>query len=502
MFARSVNDSILKEEGLPVEVSYKKSPVLSDHYPHQNHPYRSHVSNWLHLNRSGSTEHRMDTSIPSGSNRVSGATTSASGADGKNAPSYSNEAGRQSGTHHSSHPSSSSRCSSSGGGDGGSSSMFGAIQSVSSASHDAAHPGEIPSTSSGPSSTTHAGSASTPRSSHTMTFYHRFVDPSNSRRLHPELPPKPVVDCSTPFNVLDETHQARKFGVQKLGWDFLSLNEWTGVHETVPYSDSHHTWDILKLWLITTNVLQWNYFMARGQASGGILGGGPRTRFAWNIAFFMSQLRMNLATLIGAGGYFYSYELLYTYGPACVRIRDPSPNAWRRAWDEDQSTYGARAISSIFPALGYAFYSGRMKRSAFWFMCTLTTSLYYEYARLNILPGTRLFYSYLANQQADRDAGMGSLAPKLKRRVDPDTNRTESAAQFRNFRVTTGELQNTVWENATHETLPLHHSGMKLPNPYYNWQKAPQTYDKVKIKVKNDLWEIPTVMSAKTLAGI
>lgn len=479
MFARSVNDSILKEEGLPVEVSYQKARVFSDHYPHQKYSYRSLGSNWLNMNKNTSPEHTMDTSSPSISNSVSGGTTTASQAGDKNAPSCSKDVDRSGRL-------SSSNSSNSGGSDR--CSMFGT-------SH-------IPSASSGPSSTATEGSASTARSPHKMSFYYRFADPANSRHLHPELPPKPVVDCSSPFNVLDETHQVRKFGVQKLGWDFLSLNEWTGTHETVPYSDSHHTWEVLKLWLITTNVLQWNYFMARGQASGGILGGGPRTRFAWNIAFFMSQLRMNLATLIGAGGYFYSYEMLYTYGPACLRIRDPSPNAWRRAWDEGQSTYGARAVSSIFPALGYAFYSGRMKRSAFWFTLTLTTSLYYEYARLNILPGTRLFYSYLANQQADRDAGFGSLAPKLKRRVDPDTNRTESAAQFRHYRVTTGELQNTIWENATHETLPVHHSGMKLPNPYYNWKKAPQTYSKERIKVKNDLWEIPSVISAKTLAAL
>lgn len=344
------------------------------------------------------------------------------------------------------------------------------------------------------------GTASSSATPHKMTFWYNFIDPNHSRRLHPELPPKPVVDCSVPFNLLDETHQVRKFGVQKLGWDFLSMNEFVGAQEAVPYTESHHTWEIMKLWLIAMNVMQWNYFMARGQASGGIVGGGVRTRFAWNIAFFMSQLRMNIATVIGAGGYFYAYEWLYTHGPSCFRIRDPSPNAWKRPWEEGQSTYGARAVASIFPALGYAFYSGRFKRGAFWFTMTLSTSLYYEYARQNILSGTRLFYSYLANQHADREAGFGSLAPRLKRRVDPDTNRTESVAQFRHYRITTGEMQNTVWDNAQHETLPLHRTGMKLPNPYYNWKKAPQTYEKEKVKVKNGIWTLPSVLNARVLA--
>lgn len=331
---------------------------------------------------------------------------------------------------------------------------------------------------------------------HRMTLWYNYVDPK-----HSEMPHKPVADVSAPFSVMDETHQARRFGTQKLGMGFLSLNEFMGTHEVAPYTESHHTSEIVRLWMAALNVLQWNYFMARGQASGGIVGGGPRTRFAWNIAFFMSQLRMNIAGLIGVGGYFYSYEFLYTHGPSWFRIRDPSPNAYKRAWDEDQSTYRSRAVASIFPALGYAFYRGGFKRSMFWFTMTLSTSLYYEYARKNVLPGNRMFYSYLANQAADREAGFGSLSPRLKRRVDPDTNRTEAAAQFRYFRITTGELQNTVWENATHESLPLHRAGLKLPNPYFNWRKAPQTYEEKPITVKNDLWELPEVLTAGMRAG-
>lgn len=348
------------------------------------------------------------------------------------------------------------------------------------------------------SSSTDPSQGGTP---HKMTFWYNFVDPSHSRKLHPELPPKPVVDVSSPFNLLDETHQVRKFGVQKLGWDFLSLNELTGAHEDVPYTESHHTSEIVRLWLVALNVLQWNYFMARGQASGGILGGGPRTRFAWNIAFFMSQVRVNIAGLIGAGGYFYAYEYLYTHGPSCFRIKDPSPNAYKRAWDDGQSTYLSRAVASVFPALGYAFYAGRFKRASFWFVMTLGTSLYYEYARKNILSGNRLFYSYLANQQADREAGFGSLTPRLKRRVDPDTNRNESVAQYRYFRITNGELQNTVWENAVHENLPLVRTGIKIQNPYFNWKKAPQTYEEKPYKVKNDLWKLPQVLDVRMRSG-
>lgn len=323
-----------------------------------------------------------------------------------------------------------------------------------------------------------------------MKFWYNYVDPAHKNTV------RPIVDVSAPFNVLDETHQARKFGVQKVAFNFLSLNEFIGAREDVPYTESHHTSEIVRLWVAALNVWYANYYIARGQVSGNAVG-NPRTRFAWTIAFCMGMIRVNLAGLVGAGGYFYTYEYLYTHGPKAFQIRDPTPNGWKRAWEEGQSGYLARAVASIFPPLGYAIFMGRWKKAGFWFTATLLTSLYYEYARQYILSGTRLFYSYLANQESERQAAWGSLAPRLKHRVDPDTNRNESVAQFKYFRIASGTLQNTVWENCTHETQPLVHHGIQIPNPYFNWAKAPQNYNPKPWKVKNDMWEMPQVMNAQ-----
>ncbi|KAG5498925.1 hypothetical protein GH5_03614 [Leishmania sp. Ghana 2012 LV757] len=327
-----------------------------------------------------------------------------------------------------------------------------------------------------------------------MKLWHNYVDPQHKNHE------RPVVDVSSPFNVLDETHQARRYGVQKVAFGFLSLNEFIGVHEEVPYTESHHTSEIFRLWMAGLNVWHMNYFIARAQVSGNATG-NPRTKFAWTIAMLMGTIRVNIAGMIGVGGYFYSYEYLYTHGPKPFRIRDPTPNGWKRAWDDGQECYLPRAAASVFPAIGYAFFMGRWKKAGFWFMTTLMAGLYYEYARRNILFGSRLFYSYLANQDSQRQAAWGSLAPNLKHRVDPDTNRNESVAQFKYFRITSGTMQDTVWNNCTHETQPLARGGIKIPNPYFNWLKAPQHYNAKPWKVKNDMWEMPQVMNAQMRSG-
>ncbi|RNF20578.1 uncharacterized protein Tco025E_03705 [Trypanosoma conorhini] len=329
-----------------------------------------------------------------------------------------------------------------------------------------------------------------PEEPHKMTFWHSYIDPSHSNKE------RPVVDVSAPYNPLDETHQARKFGVQKLPYGFISMNAFTGVKEEVPYTDSMHTCECVKWWMGGLNIWYINWFLARASNSFGAVG-NPRTKFAWNIALLLGVLRTNIAGLIGIGGYFYSYEWLYTYGPWPFRISDPSLNGWKRAWDEGQGCYMARAAASIFPPLGYAFFMGRWKKTSFWFVLTLLGGLQYEYARQYIASGNRLFYSFQANKEINRQANWGSLMPVLAHRVDPDTNRNASVAQFRYFRITSGTMQDTIWENAVHENLPLYRRALRLPNPYFNWQKAPQTYNDRPYVSKNDLWEMPQVMSAQ-----
>ncbi|KAG8345596.1 hypothetical protein ERJ75_001433300 [Trypanosoma vivax] len=330
-----------------------------------------------------------------------------------------------------------------------------------------------------------------PDEGHKMTWWYSYIDPSNSTKQ------RPVVDVSSPYNPLDETHQVRKLGVQKLALGFVSLNAFTGVREEVPYTDSMHTSECVKWALSGLNVWYMNWFLARAANSFSPVG-NPRTKFAWNIAMAMGVIRVNIAGLIGIGGYFYAYEWLYTYGPWPFRIRDPCLNAWKRAWDEGQSCYAARAAASIFPALGYAFFMGRWKKTNFWFLCCLAAGLQYEYARQCILPGNRLFYSTQANKEINRQANWGSLMPVLAHRVDPDTNRNASVAQSRYIRIASGTLQDTIWANATHENIPFWRCSMRLPNPYFNWKKAKPGSEGKSLKYKNDLWELPQVLDAQT----
>lgn len=73
------------------------------------------------------------------------------------------------------------------------------------------------------------------------------------------------------------------------------------------------------------NVLQFNLIIVRRQNAFQFTA-NPRTKFAWSLVLVMSMLRMNIATLIGAGGHFLSYEYLYTYAPRPIGIKDPTPN--------------------------------------------------------------------------------------------------------------------------------------------------------------------------------
>ncbi len=118
-----------------------------------------------------------------------------------------------------------------------------------------------------------------------------------------------------------------------------------------------------------------------------------------------------------------------------------------------------------------------------------------------MLPGSRLLYNFQAEKYLTKEANMGSLAGDFRRKNDADTGKTASAGQFRYTRMTAGLLQDVIWENATHENLPGSALSYRTENPYFNWQKAPQNYLSSPIKVKNDLWKLPSVLNAKNMSG-
>jgi hypothetical protein len=328
---------------------------------------------------------------------------------------------------------------------------------------------------------------------HNMTFYSTFKDRFREKEG------RPVVDVSVPFNAMDETHKARVFGVAKGIVSFLSMNHFTGVKEQVPYTDSHHTFELGCMTTFGIQICWLNTYMGK-TGVGNVPMNNPHLYYATSLATYLGFMRVSLAGALASFGYFYAYEYLYTYVPG-FKIRDPSHHGWQDAFAEGQSTYLARIAASVFPSLGYILYTRRLKRSTNAFLITAGISIQYEYARANVFPGSRLFYNVQAEKFLTKEANMGSLAGDFRRRDDPDTGKSLAAGQFRYTRLTSGLLQDTIWENATHETLPGSQLSYKTENPWYNWQKAPQAYNASPITVKNALWKLPTVLNARNMSG-
>jgi len=328
---------------------------------------------------------------------------------------------------------------------------------------------------------------------HSMTWTYSFVDP-NRDRSH-----RPTVDVSAPMNSMDESHRARKYGIQKAGIGFRSMNAWTGVKEEVPYAESHHTSELAK-WGVLGSLTTWfNIYIARNM-TGNVQIGHPRMFAAWNVALFAGLTRITAASILGSYGYFYSYEFLYTYVPG-FQIRDPSPNGWKRGYDEGQSTFAARAAACLFPAAANWLYTGSRRSVYTWFSVALFASIQWEYARIYVMPGNRLFYNFLAEKDLNRQSNFGSLAGTLKRRADSDTGKMEGVHQNKYVRNLNGALQDSMWDNLTPDLMPLHRGGRKIPNPYFNWQKAVQGTHANRLERKNDLWKLPPVMDGRMLSG-
>jgi len=327
-----------------------------------------------------------------------------------------------------------------------------------------------------------------------MTFTYFFKDP---RRAGQE---RPVVDVSAPFNVMDETHRVRKLGVSKTAVTMSSLNGFIGVPEQVPYAESFHSFELGAIGVAGALTMWLNQFIAKASIGNTVLH-HPRLVHATNIVFAVGMARTIIASSVGSFGYWYLYEFLYTHVPG-FKIRDPSPNGYRRPCDEGQNTMAARVAAAIMPTIGYILYNGRVKRAMAVMFVTSFVGVQYDYARSYILPGMRNFYNFQASKALGREAQWGSLAGSLHHRNDPDSYRTSTMAQFRYVRLTSGMLQDTVWENATHDNLPLHNMSRKLDNPFFNWQKAPQNYNPQPITFKNSMWSLPSVLDARMRSGV
>ena len=330
---------------------------------------------------------------------------------------------------------------------------------------------------------------------HRMRLTTPYKHPSNAQIIN-----KPVVDVSTPFNPLDPGHQARGYGSMVAGWGHTNLlSHIVPTKDEVEGCDSYTSWDTCK----------WYYTIMVAQFLGNTLsktqtGNHPyhaRTLWAHRAVFWASMARLNLAWAVGVVPYWYTYEFLYTYVPG-FKIDDPSVTGWKRGYYENQSTYRARIGAAVWVPVGVYAWKRSPRSLSLSFVSASLVGMWYDSVRYYATPGMTNFFQFLAAKDCDRQARYGSLMPNMYHRIDADSNRAELAGQFRYFRLTSGQLQQDQWDNASHDYLPCWRPALKIPNPYYNWQKAPQTYEEKRFVVKNDLWQLPSVINGRMLSGV
>lgn len=314
-----------------------------------------------------------------------------------------------------------------------------------------------------------------------------------------KLPRKPVVDCSMPTNWSDSTHQSRSLANAAGGNMFPhSIAHFAGVYEQVPYTETYSSYELAKKCQLAAQLATFNKFVGKFFFNGG-QPTGPKYSWAHGIWIFSTWFRYNMNTLIGCAGYLYMYEALYTYVPG-FKIRDPSPNGWKRISDDGQTTYEARVGAAIMPMLAHAFNQRSFRGTASTFIVVALAGVWYDLVRMSSGQGMRQMMNFLASQQIDREARYGSLMPESYHRVDGDSNKDERIGQFRYFRLTVGQLQESVWETGGHDYIPMYAGARMIPDPYWNWQKAKQGYGD-KIKFKNDMWKLPSVIDARMMSG-
>ena len=330
---------------------------------------------------------------------------------------------------------------------------------------------------------------------HHMRLTTPYKHPDNAQIIN-----KPVVDVSMPFNPLDPGHQSRAYGSMLSGWAHTNLlSHIVPTKEEVEGADTYTSWDACKWFYALMNAQFLGHSMSKSQS--GNYPWHARTMWAHRAIFYSGLARVHLAWAVGIVPYFYTYEFLYTYVPG-FKIDDPSVNGWKRGYYENQSTYRARIAAAAWAPVGLYAWKRSPKACLTLWTAIAGIGVWYDSCRAYAAPGMTNFYQFLAAKDCDRQARYGSLMPQMYHRVDPDSSRDERAGQFRYFRLTSGQLQQDQWDNASHDYLPCWRPALKIPNPYYNWQKAPQTYNTAPIVVKNDLWELPSVINGKLLSGV
>lgn len=323
--------------------------------------------------------------------------------------------------------------------------------------------------------------------------YHGPKDPRNK-----DLPYRPVIDVSCPPNLLDETHQARCMGQAGVMGIPMGFNSLIGQQQQVEYMDALHPvdgiWMGAKFGAICGCIRIYAHHII-----GGVRMTTPRIGIFGGIYMQACVLRFTITGTI-LGSFNLVYECLWKYVPG-FQHDVVSDYAHKQAWKEGQQAYRAKAVATLCFGFAAWFHTGIARK--FWgaYLLMLPWTLYGEYGRQNFNAGMRIFFAQQANKEMNTLAQMGSLMPNMDKRLDPDTGKTEMAGQYRYYQVTQGLLRDVVWENNTHENFPMHSKGLKFANPYFNWQKTKQQYADAPVVVKNDLWDLPEVMSSRMRSG-
>lgn len=322
-------------------------------------------------------------------------------------------------------------------------------------------------------------------------FSQKYKDPANAHMLD-----KKVIDCSVPVNFIDRQQNADRWG-SSIGWFYMnSLSHFSQEKEVVYGTNNYTSDDLFGIGMFTANVCHVQILGAKYQL-GNVNIGNPRTAWAHRLNFMSQLIRINVATAVGLGIFIYGYEFMYTHVPY-IRIRDPSPEGWRMCWQEGQTTYTARAIASLGAYVGHWIWAGSRKRSMVWYWVTAVHSIGYDWMR-PAFSGNHIFFQHRSNYLNWYHSRYGSLTPDSERRTDPDTHRPAHAANYKFHRFTHGLFEEDIWKNLHHDNKPF--TFKKVPNPYFNWQKASQTYNDKIFTTHNMVWTMPDVLNARTLSG-
>jgi hypothetical protein len=327
--------------------------------------------------------------------------------------------------------------------------------------------------------------------------YGKLKDPLNKKIKH-----KQVVDVSVPPNLIDETHQVRCTGQTPMPFVYgmaANLIADTGVAREIEYADIPAPSQLTKIctWL--------GLFVGCGRVASFFPATGmkptPNIVVPWTVWAVSMMARYTIAGYIcGQAPIMKAYCAQYVAG---LKANDASNAGMKVPWREGQSLYLATFFGAVPITAAYMFAGGIFSLYRF-FQLQVVIGLVVmsnETYRVYLRSGNRMFYSFQANKELERTAQFGSLTPKLNRTNDPDTGKTQAAHAYRYIQFTYGLLRDQVWENNTHENFPMHSKGLKVPNPYFNWQKSKQFYADEAVKVKSDLWALPEVLGVQHRGG-